>query len=446
MSESEPRPKRHKIGIACDMCRARKVKCDGSRPACNNCRRRLAKGDRCNYSDSTLMATPTSQRVPRTPVMSEDQTQPPPYGSPLLFRFGSTGGTSSGLVIGPVPAGPAGPPTTATGAGSTSSSNLADSMTVVVEEGMQTLQYFGSSSAGWFTRQIKEAIDASMGAPSPMSGVGIGTLGDRMTGSTVASVSMNDVLARSANDVRDDIGNTNYNAHYDLDADTNDDDNDNDHDAGLELLPRRREADHLVGLYWRYVDPLYPFLDRQTWTPAYEALFDGQGKDDPDDRIFVSTLNVIFALSTQLSERWPSQSPRDVRPSSSKEFLKILRQRERQGRVYFARAQKLLQRSLWDATGSLATVQFLLLASQYLQSTNNPHQTWMVVGSTIRTAQSLGLHLPDAANLGANGADFPQSEDRELRRRLWHGCVLMDRCVPKSCVFHADYADHFIRC
>ncbi|MAD86694.1 MAG: hypothetical protein CL912_27370 [Deltaproteobacteria bacterium] len=27
-----PKQKRHKIDVACDLCRARKVKCDGTRP------------------------------------------------------------------------------------------------------------------------------------------------------------------------------------------------------------------------------------------------------------------------------------------------------------------------------------------------------------------------------------------------------------------------------
>lgn len=193
-----------------------------------------------------------------------------------------------------------------------------------------------------------------------------------------------------------------------------------DDEASL-VLPRRREADRLIDLYWRYVDPLYPFLDRQTWVPSYEALFAGDVGDSPsdssvDDRVFVSTLNVIFALSTQLSEGFPSQQQLD-----SSQQQQLAKQRERQCQIYFSRAQTTLQSCMWE-TGTLETVQFLLLASQYLQSTNNPHQTWMVVGSTIRTAQSLGLHLPETA------MDI-QDHQRELRRRLWHGCVLMDRMV-----------------
>ncbi|KAJ7270627.1 hypothetical protein B0H12DRAFT_1044323 [Mycena haematopus] len=35
-----------RIGMACQFCRARKLKCDGLRPQCTNCSRR---GFACNY-------------------------------------------------------------------------------------------------------------------------------------------------------------------------------------------------------------------------------------------------------------------------------------------------------------------------------------------------------------------------------------------------------------
>ncbi|KAL1893047.1 hypothetical protein Sste5346_006728 [Sporothrix stenoceras] len=518
----EPRPKRHKIGIACDMCRARKVKCDGGRPTCSNCLRRLALGDRCAYSDpnvSTVSATTPSRPTPRTaasvsatsdsvtpgfseatdsPVLRAQQTQPTPLhqqhpnhhhsysqshsqphshyphhphaphphgGRPFptptpthvhphtTSSYGSHNGQyqhqhhegrgtdvrspSSGPATGPATGGSHASATS----GPASGAIVADSMTVVGEEGTQTLQYFGSSSAGSFTRQIKEAIDAHMhmgAASASPSSAGPGT------NATTTTLALPQRLAQNRN--RHDNNNNND------DDDDNDDEDDEDGEADmLEMLPRRREADRLVGLYWRYVDPLYPFLERSTWTPAYEALFDrfdndendnGDGNTSPshnvaDDRVFISTLNIIFALSTQLSEGWPPPScttasssepqsqanKRHQKQQYHQQQQRILRQRERRCRFYFARAQKLLQSSLWETAGSLATVQFLLLASQYLQSTNSPHQTWMVVGSTIRTAQSLGLHLP-----GDDTGALPLAE-RELRRRLWHGCVLLDRMV-----------------
>ncbi|KAF6793011.1 fungal specific transcription factor [Colletotrichum musicola] len=169
------------------------------------------------------------------------------------------------------------------------------------------------------------------------------------------------------------------------------------------VLPARKQADHLTDLYWYYVDPLYPFLDRQRFEHSYRALFAGTSLD-ADERIFVSILNIIFALSTQLIESMPPE------------------QRDASSQGYFARAQDLLRLSLWD-TGSIELIQCLLIMSQYLQSTNNPHQTWMIVGSCVRIAQGLGLHLPETA------MELASEAERDLVRRIWHGCILMDRMI-----------------
>jgi hypothetical protein len=54
----------------------------------------------------------------------------------------------------------------------------------------------------------------------------------------------------------------------------------------------------------------------------------------------------------------------------------------------------------------------------FLQSTNRPNRCWNVVGMAIRIAQGLGLHVE------STGGDLVE---RETRRRIWWGCVLMDR-------------------
>ncbi|KAK1984184.1 hypothetical protein LZ30DRAFT_748053 [Colletotrichum cereale] len=150
------------------------------------------------------------------------------------------------------------------------------------------------------------------------------------------------------------------------------------------VLPTRKQADHLMGLYWYYVDPLYPFLDRQSFEHSYRALFAGTSTD-VDERIFVSILNLIFALSTQLIE---SMTPE---------------QRDSSSQVYFKRAQDLLQFSLWD-TGSIELIQW----------------------SVVRIAQGLGLHLHETS------LELSNESERNLVKRIWHGCLLMDRFLKMS--------------
>jgi hypothetical protein len=241
------------------------------------------------------------------------------------------------------------------------SPSVINSMTAVVDEGTSTREYFGSSSAGSFTAQIKRAIDAKLGKSNH----------NALPNSTSSrfAVPADPAAVFAATDAN-------------------------------RVLPTRRQADHLMNLYWKYVDPLYPFFDRPTWEKQYSGIFNGD-TIDIDERTFIATMNIIFALATQLQEQLTPE------------------QREQMSSIFFLRAKELLPLNTWEP-GSIELVQYLLLASQYLQSTDHPHETWMVVGSAIRIAQGLGLHLD------LTSADQSPSE-RDLLRRIWYGCVLMDR-------------------
>lgn len=231
-------------------------------------------------------------------------------------------------------------------------------MTGVVVEGPGTQGYFGSSSVGPFTTQIRRAIDAcqcsgeSTSSPRP---------GPQLPTPSTATSRVHDTQ---------------------------------------KVLPTRKQADYLVRIYWEVVDPLYPFLDRPCWEASCRALFDGS-PIGTDKNIFHATLNVLLAISTQFVE---SQS---------------IALRDNASRVYFGRAQDLVPLNTWEP-GSVELVQYLLLVSQYLQSTEQPHQTWIVVAYAVRIAQSLGLHLSESS-------EHSNPQDRELLRAVWYGCVLMDR-------------------
>lgn len=166
-------------------------------------------------------------------------------------------------------------------------------------------------------------------------------------------------------------------------------------------LPSRRYADSLVTRYWEVIHPLYPFLHRRKFDKSYNHVWTGAPVEG-DERAYLCLLNSIFALSSSITDSIHITE----RISTSK--------------VYFQRARDLLGLSLWEP-GSIETVQCLLIMAQYLQSTNNAHQCWMAVGQAVRIAQELGLHLA-----GPSWPDINQQE-RELSRRIWHGCILMDR-------------------
>jgi hypothetical protein len=65
-------------------------------------------------------------------------------------------------------------------------------------------------------------------------------------------------------------------------------------------------------------------------------------------------------------------------------------------------------------------VQYLLILGQYLQGTQKSVRAWTVHGQAITIAFQLGIHSPKT------NKEFPPLES-EIRKRVWFGCVLLDR-------------------
>jgi hypothetical protein len=172
------------------------------------------------------------------------------------------------------------------------------------------------------------------------------------------------------------------------------------------VLPHRRHADRLVDLFWQHIQPVEPILEPALFNRNYDALFAGRPlPSGADERMFLSILNAVFALSTQLQESVPADERNQV------------------GNTYFRRAWALLrvEAALWEP-GSIEMVQCLLIMARYLQCSSHLHQTWMAVGIAVRTAQSIGLDRPNSAS-----GDILAPVPHEFREQLWQCCVYIDR-------------------
>ncbi|KAJ5259608.1 hypothetical protein N7478_012589 [Penicillium angulare] len=239
-----------------------------------------------------------------------------------------------------------------------------------VEEGCASQGFFGSSSAAGFMRQIKTAIDKRISSPDPHS--------------LTPSLALRSSLLSGR---REGLSSgTSYTQNY--------------------VLPPRRTADRLMSVYWEYVFPLYPFVDSNAMKVEYTNVWKGETLQR-DEHMVMCTFNVIFALASQLADFIPPE------------------ERESSADIFFSRSKDLFQFNLWD-TGSAGLIQCLLLMAQYLQSTDSAHQCWIVTGLAIRNAQSLGLHMPQTV------ASFRSFHEQQLARKLWHGCVLMDRVISMT--------------
>lgn len=188
------------------------------------------------------------------------------------------------------------------------------------------------------------------------------------------------------------------------------------------LLPPRDLADHLLDCFWDRVYCLYPFFHRQSFQDAYDNLWISRSQpakpltdldiglgnknhSDPRSIIFICALNMIFALGCHFA---------DI-PDHEREAV---------AHTFFVRAKKFIGLDMLDIR-TVGTVQTLLLTVLFLQSTPYPHRCWQSIGVACRLAQGLGLHE-------AQPDESQHPLEREIHRRTWHGCVMMDTFVSMT--------------
>jgi hypothetical protein len=86
----------------------------------------------------------------------------------------------------------------------------------------------------------------------------------------------------------------------------------------------------------------------------------------------------------------------------------------------------------------MKAVILLLLMGQYLQSTQKSAQTWKMHGLAVRAAFQIGLHSSDLAR------DFSPI-DREVRKRTWFGCIMLDRTLSMTFGRPASIPDSYVQ-
>ncbi|KAI6886897.1 hypothetical protein KC318_g15434 [Hortaea werneckii] len=179
--------------------------------------------------------------------------------------------------------------------------------------------------------------------------------------------------------------------------------------AGDSVIPLRRNADNYLQCFWDFIHPLFPILHRPSFNSSYERLWDPQSSAEEADGsvTFVPMLNLAFALGCQFSDLVPAEK----KPEAAAAF--------------YGRSRSVL---LYDVLGStqVSVIQWLLLSAIYLQSTSLATNCWTSAGLAIRLAQNIGLHLEPVGNATESQID------REMRRRVWHTCVVLDRLLAMT--------------
>ncbi|KXH28800.1 hypothetical protein CSIM01_03450, partial [Colletotrichum simmondsii] len=178
------------------------------------------------------------------------------------------------------------------------------------------------------------------------------------------------------------------------------------------MLPERWLADNLFRCFWDFVHPVFPILHRPSFTASYEAVWQPSQGRPPDrdykDIVFHATLSIVLALGCQRTDQ-----------VSVTEQVRLANR-------FYKQSCKLVSVDTLDHS-SLQIVQLLLLRGVYLHYTQYADRCWNTVGVALRVAHGLGLH-----SRGDGPASSKSQLKREMRRRVWHCCLTLDRLTATT--------------
>lgn len=387
--------KRRRIALACNACRLRKSRCDGTRPSCSSCvsltldcqyepgesaanviiRKQYISDlesrvynveqvvHRLNYffeghlsacatatGNATVTAAAAQSRLPRIP------SPPAPSSSALEETNDGSHPHATGLEE------PQDEDATTNGM----------AMTFVEEH---TSAFFGGSSNINFTRLLLKAVN-NIRNPARRLGATVDQQHELSeTNLAKASRSYTNPVAASP-----DTG-----------------------PKAMTTLPPAQEMDRMLDVYFKTAGTVFPFIHEESMRKTYTTC--KASNWTRVRRTFLGTLNVIFATIASADQ--------DAIPSA--------RERQERSNIFFKRATALCS-ELSKQVISIEIVQYLVLVVIHCQGAQRSVQAWNILGLAVRSAMALGLHSAQARE----GLDELQAE---YSRRTWVVIYCMDKVL-----------------
>ncbi|KAI0370240.1 hypothetical protein BV20DRAFT_1019279, partial [Pilatotrama ljubarskyi] len=173
--------------------------------------------------------------------------------------------------------------------------------------------------------------------------------------------------------------------------------------------PERDLADKLVDAYFARFHFLMPVLDKPEFMRRYTYLMDHQNDASfiRNHTAFVASVCAVFAVASRFVD-----DPRLTKFDNLDDAG--------MGMVYYERA--LILHHISYPTIQVEHVQCFLLMSSFLCSVNCLPQAWLLVGQAVRAAQDIGLHRSPRRLLIS-------PIEKETRRKIWWGVYTLDRML-----------------
>ncbi|KIW45813.1 uncharacterized protein PV06_01524 [Exophiala oligosperma] len=175
-------------------------------------------------------------------------------------------------------------------------------------------------------------------------------------------------------------------------------------------LPPRASADNFVDIYFSTIHIAYPFVSEPDFRQTYESFWRSdslEGFRGP----WLSLLVTIFAIGSCYVGIAEAEG-RTSNPQTS-----------RQHQRHFDRAIAIAQN--YSSNHTVDHISALLAQCFYLLATCQTDRCWTTLGSAVRIAQSIGLHVEDAHRTGV-GNTLPSPE---MCRRVWYSIFVLDRLL-----------------
>ncbi|KAJ5167402.1 uncharacterized protein N7482_006183 [Penicillium canariense] len=161
-------------------------------------------------------------------------------------------------------------------------------------------------------------------------------------------------------------------------------------------LPPKESADHLLAQYYHCVHSVLPVLHWPEFTEEYEKVY-RTGSLVGVSSEWAAVLFGVFACG----------AVHTVEPN-----------REEEGKKFVRISCGIID--VWQDSFNLDRARAALLASIFLYEVNSKSASWVWIGSAVRVAQEIGLHI--------ESGPWPELEN-EMRKRLWWGLYTYDRLL-----------------
>lgn len=159
-------------------------------------------------------------------------------------------------------------------------------------------------------------------------------------------------------------------------------------------LPPKTVADHLLAQYFSCIHCVLPVIHWPSFTVEYEKVYHS-GSLRGVTREWAAVLFGVFACGA---------------------IHALDENREQTGKEYVKTSCGIID--VWQDSFSLDQARAALLVSIFLYEINSKSASWVWIGSAVRVAQEIGLHI--------ESGPWPAVEG-EMRKRVWWGMYAWDR-------------------